>query len=203
MNQLVSETASAQRLDSGLRALCAIAGYFRIAADPEQLASELALSRPAEAADLVRAANRIGLKARLVADVDADRLATLPPPAILRLSNGGFALFAGQNQAGLWRIIDPITRIERGLELEALFGEIAPEVILVGRRLGGPGIDPRSFSLRWFLPSIWRYRRPLAHVLIASLFVQIFALITPLFFQVIVDKVLAHKSSATLLVLVA
>jgi subfamily B ATP-binding cassette protein HlyB/CyaB len=203
MNKLVSETASAQRLDSGLRALCGIAGYFRIAADPELLAAELALTRPSEADDLIRAANRIGLRARLIPDADTDRLATIPPPAILRLNDGTFVLFAGQNQAGLWRIIDPTTRIERGLELEALYAEIMPEVILVGRRLGGPGIDPRSFSLRWFLPSIWRYRRPLAHVLLASLFVQIFALVTPLFFQVIVDKVLAHKSSATLIVLVA
>jgi subfamily B ATP-binding cassette protein HlyB/CyaB len=42
----------------------------------------------------------------------------------------------------------------------------------------------------------------MAHVLIASFFVQIFALVTPLFFQVIVDKVLAHKSNSTLFVLV-
>ena len=69
------------------------------------------------------------------------------------------------------------------------------EVVLVTRRLGGAGVDPNTFGFRWFLPSIWRYRKPLAHVLIASLFVQIFALITPLFFQIVVDKVLVHKGS--------
>jgi subfamily B ATP-binding cassette protein HlyB/CyaB len=52
------------------------------------------------------------------------------------------------------------------------------------------------------MPSIWRYRKPLAHVLIASLFAQVFALATPVFFQVVVDKVLAHKSNDTLIVLV-
>ena len=35
-----------------------------------------------------------------------------------------------------------------------------------------------------------------------SLFVQIFALVTPLFFQVIVDKVLPHKGYSTLFVMV-
>jgi ABC-type bacteriocin/lantibiotic exporter with double-glycine peptidase domain len=49
------------------------------------------------------------------------------------------------------------------------------------------------FGMRWFLPTLWRYRRPLGHVLAASLFVQIFALATPLIFQVIVDKLLTHK----------
>ena len=54
--------------------------------------------------------------------------------------------------------------------------------------------------MSWFLPSIWRYRRPLGHVLLASLFVQLFALITPLFFQIVVDKVLVHKGMSTLIV---
>jgi subfamily B ATP-binding cassette protein HlyB/CyaB len=49
---------------------------------------------------------------------------------------------------------------------------------------------------------IWRYRRPLGHVLAASLFVQIFALTTPLFFEVVVDKVLTHRGSEILFVLV-
>ena len=33
-------------LDRGLRALCGIAAYYRIGADPVQLARELALGRP-------------------------------------------------------------------------------------------------------------------------------------------------------------
>jgi len=203
MTQLIRETVLPQRLDSGLHALCGIAGYFRVAADPDLIASELALhARAAEAADIVRAANRIGLKARIVDNVSADRLATIPAPAILRLQNGAFALFGGRNSSGQWRIIDPITRIETVLRPETLSAESQPEVILVGRRIGGPGVSPRSLSFRWFVPSIWRYRKPLAHVLIASLFAQVFALATPVFFQVVVDKVLAHKSNDTLIVLV-
>src|SRR6202012_5237964 len=44
---------------------------------------------------------------------------------------------------------------------------------------------------------------PLTHVLVASLFVQLFALVTPLFFQIVIDKVLVHKSQSTLIVVVA
>ena len=70
------------------------------------------------------------------------------------------------------------------------------------RRSRGAGIDPATFGFRWFLPSIWRYRRPLAHVLVASLFVQLFALVTPLFFQIVIDKVLVHKGLSTLVVVI-
>src|SRR5262249_36011169 len=77
----------------------------------------------------------------------------------------------------------------------------AGELILVTRRWRGPGADPASFGFRWFLPSIWRYRKPLSQILIASLIVQVFALATPLLFQVIIDKVLVHKGFSTLTVI--
>jgi subfamily B ATP-binding cassette protein HlyB/CyaB len=37
----------------------------------------------------------------------------------------------------------------------------------------------------------------LAEVLVASFFLQLFALVTPLFFQIVIDKVLAHRSLPT------
>lgn len=88
------------------------------------------------------------------------------------------------------------------MSAESVATEFLPFVILVGRRIGGSGADPRTFGFSWFLPSLVRYRKPLIHVLIASLFLQLFALGTPLFFQVIVDKVLANESYSTLVVMV-
>src|SRR5579863_2067487 len=55
------------RADAGLFALATIAGHYRIAADPFQLAHDLGLgARTARGEDLVRAARRIGLKSRLL-----------------------------------------------------------------------------------------------------------------------------------------
>ena len=59
-----------------------------------------------------------------------------------------------------------------------------------------------GFSLSWFLPSIFRYRKALLQVLVASLFIQLCGLITPLFFQITVDKVLVHRSYSTLVMIV-
>ena len=189
--------------DSGVRALCGIAAYFRIAADPVALQRELSLlNRSARSRDLVLAAQHIGLKARLLENIGAARLSSLPTPAIVRLRSGPYQVYGGKTPSNLYRIVDPITREDRELSLDALFNEIEPEAILLSRKIGGEGVDPESFGLRWFLPSIWRYRRPLGHVLFASFIVQIFALVTPLFFQVVIDKVLSHKGYDTLFVLV-
>lgn len=190
-------------VETGLRALCMIAGYYRIPADPQQLSVELALqSRMAEPADVVRAAMRIGLRARIVAPLGRERLAKLPTPAIMQLRTGLFVIFAGLNPVGYVRLVDPLTFMERQIDFDTLLSDANPFAILIKRRFQGAGADPTSSGFRWFLPSVWRYRKPLAHVLLASLFVQIFALATPLFFQLIVDKVLVHKSNETLIVLV-
>ncbi|OWV69410.1 peptidase C39 [Rhizobium sp. R634] len=196
--------APAQPLDSGLRALCGIAAYYRIAADPTHLHHELSLGTGvAGEREILRAAAAIGLKARTTINLTEARLKTLPVPAIVRLSEGTFAVLGGPMASGLYRLVDPITRIDREVTASDLLRECGASAILVARKLGGAGADPRIFGLKWFLPSIWRYRKPLAHVLVASLFVQIFALVTPLFFQVVVDKVLTHKGYSTLFVLVA
>ena len=191
-----------KRPDSGLAAIAAIAGYFRIASNPDVLARDLALSKPAGRSDLLRAAKLVGLKAKHLEIQSDARLATLPTPAVACLTDGRFAVFGGAAPGNSWRIIDPTDFSSRNLAAHELLAETSGHFILLQRRLAGPGASRGNFGFRWFLPSIWRYRQAFAHVLLASLIVQIFALVTPLFFQVVVDKVLAHRSYSTLIVLV-
>jgi subfamily B ATP-binding cassette protein HlyB/CyaB len=73
-------------------------------------------------------------------------------------------------------------------------------LVLVTRRASLIGL-PEVFDLRWFVTAIHRYRRVLGEVLVASFFLQMLGLAAPLFFQVIVDKVLVHRSLSTLDVL--
>ena len=94
---------------------------------------------------------------------------------------------------GRYRLVSPVTRTAKIADPASLAACWSGEIILLRRRLGGAGVDPAAFNYRWFLASIWRYRRPFSHVMAASLFIQLFALITPLFFQVIIDKVLPYK----------
>lgn len=190
--------------DSGLHGLAGLAAYFRIPADPAHLARELALgNRSAGAEDIVRAAKLLGLKARILREATSDRLGRIPTPALARRRAGGYVVLGGPTPSGLYRTVDPATRADMERPIEEVAADLAPEIVLVQRRIGGPGLDPEGFSISWFVPSIWRYRRPLTHVVLASLVVQLFALVTPLFFQVVIDKVLVHRSASTLYVLVA
>ena len=200
MAMLNSIDCSESTPDCGILALCAVAGYHRIAADPAHLSRELALKDArATSTDVIRAAKLIGLRARSIRPKDRAKLLTIPTPALVRLSDGGFAVFGGATANKCFRLVDPRTRLARDLPREDFLAALDGEAILVQKRL--TEAVSSAFGFSWFLPSIWRYRKPLGHVLLASLFVQIFALVTPIFFQIVVDKVLTHKSWSTLYVL--
>ncbi len=59
-----------------------------------------------------------------------------------------------------------------------------------------------KFDIRWFVPEFLKHKSLLAEVLFFSFVLQILALISPLFFQVVMDKVLVHQAFTTLDVLV-
>ncbi len=199
-----SQAAAIQRgfgADAGLSALAFVAGHYQIGADALQLIHDSGLGqKPSGTDDVVRMAKRIGLKARLQSNQPTSRLQTIPLPAILRLKDGTFAVAALRFPDGRLRLAHATRRAFKDDTPEQIAAAWTGEIILLTRRFGGPGADPATFSFRWFIPSIWRYRWPLAHVLLASLFLQLFALVTPLFFQIVIDKVLVHKGMSTLIV---
>src|SRR5271157_1536418 len=119
LNQYVApEGPSWQAAHTGLKALCGIAAYYRIAADPAHLVKELALQDAGVSdKDLVRAAKLIGLKARIIENPSAERLSGAPVPALLRLKTGGYGILGGETAAGDYRLVDPVTRVAREISL--------------------------------------------------------------------------------------
>lgn len=59
----------------------------------------------------------------------------------------------------------------------------------------------RKFGFSWFIPELLKHKRLWQEVLLASLVIQLIALATPLFTQAIIDKVIAHRSESTLIVI--
>lgn len=169
--------------DSGLVALCAIASHYRIAADPKRLTHELAIPGRSHSRDILRAAKNIGLKARLIHAKSEKRIAALPVPAIACFIDGSYGLYLGTANNGMHNIADPESLAVRQMDIATLLEAGNGAFILVQRRFAGPGVSKDTFGFRWFLPSLFRYRKAFGHVLVASLFVQIFALVTPLFFR--------------------
>ncbi len=58
------------------------------------------------------------------------------------------------------------------------------------------------FDVSWFIPEFVKHRKLISEVLLFSIMLQLLALATPLFFQVVMDKVLVHRALSTLDVLV-
>jgi ATP-binding cassette, subfamily B, bacterial HlyB/CyaB len=83
-----------------------------------------------------------------------------------------------------------------------LASELEPRVLLVRHDKPEPlaGEDEaRGFGFRWFCNELLRHKSVWRDVLAASLFIQLIGLATPLFTQVVIDKVVVHQTSSTLI----
>jgi HlyB family type I secretion system ABC transporter len=141
-------------------------------------------------------AELMGLNAQLVT-VPATAVSRLQAPALVRWKDHLAVLFQisekelvlGIPQKGILRC--------KPSEFMQLWGEEGQVLLLKTT----PQTPQQRFSLSWFLPSLWRYRKVLFEVLVASFFVQLFGLANPLIVQIIIDKVLVQNSLDTLQVL--
>lgn len=186
-------------IDSGLVSLSIIARILRIPADHRELARRyLSGGRPATAEDLVRIARKLGLKSRIV-HTRWERLSKTPLPGIVESRDGTFLVISQvpDNRIVVHRPTEARGRVLERAEFER---DWSGRVILVGRRSARAAL-PDVFDLRWFLSAVRRYRWVFGEVLFASFFLQVLGLVSPLFFQVVVDKVLVHRSLSTLDVL--
>ena len=183
--------------DSGLEALVTLLHFQGVAADRERIRHRLATDKLG-ASEILRCARTLGLKAR-ACHADWARLARMPLPAIASLRDGTFMVIAKTAEdKALVQHCDARPTVMTRAELAAIWDG---GLILMTRRAGLSDLT-RRFDITWFLGAIQKYRHLLSEVLLASFFLQVFALISPLFFQVVIDKVLVHRSLSTLDVLV-
>ncbi|MBM4322813.1 MAG: type I secretion system permease/ATPase [Deltaproteobacteria bacterium] len=193
------EIREPKRIDTGLMCLVMVAGYHGLAVDPEQLRHTLALGPEGMGTiDILRGARELGLKAK-EAQVSFDRLKHLHMPAIASFDGGKYIVLA-KTDSDKVLIFDPGEGKPQLLSKNDFIGQWKERIILLTYRKSTAPSE-RPFGLTWFLPSIWKYRKPLFEVLTASLILQIFGLVTPVFTQVIIDKVLVHRGITTLNVL--
>ena len=125
------------------------------------------------------------------------RLTSLPLPAIAEGTDGCYFILARSDADTV--LVQEVGRPPAQWTRNELAARWAGGLIVFTLRDTVSGSFSR-FGLSWFLPVVAPFKRIFAEVLIISLFIQIAALATPLFFQVIIDKVLIHKGVSTLTV---
>ena len=200
-----------------LAALCLVARFHQVAADPQTLAHQLGIapSDDVDASVLLRAAKHLGLKAKL-SKSRPDRLKLVPLPALAFLkpaddaansdgTGGGQARTVILAQCDGQRVLfqDPATPANRPTieSVDVFANQWTGELILITSHAALAG-ELAKFDFSWFVPALVKYRKLLGEVLLISFMLQLFALVSPLFFQVVMDKVLVHRGLTTLDVLV-
>lgn len=200
-------------MDTGLHALVAMAGFHQLPAEPDQLAHQFSESGESFSdPQLLQAAKALTLKAKqLTPGIDALSNAMLP--AIANARDGSYFIVArlSDNEAssdvqvsatGVGVLIHDLRETApRSMSLDEFETLWSGELIALTRRQGFGESLQQKFDISWYIPSLAKYRKLFGEVLIASFFLQLFALVMQLFFQVVMDKVLVHRGFTTLDVL--
>ncbi|HKT35550.1 MAG TPA: cysteine peptidase family C39 domain-containing protein, partial [Nitrospira sp.] len=185
--------------DTGLICLLILARFYDLPAEGSQLRHLYGQSgQLLSDTELLRAAKHLGLKAGIV-KTSWRKLAATPLPAVLKRKDGRYAVLAKVDGEKVL-IQDPTEGRPLVLTREQVESAWTGELLLFAKRANLRPQDLK-FDFTWFIPAIVKYRKFLGEVLVASFVLQLFALLTPLFTQVVIDKVLVHKGFTTLHVL--
>ncbi|HMP78261.1 MAG TPA: peptidase domain-containing ABC transporter [Pirellulaceae bacterium] len=197
---------------TAVRCLGLIGRHHGLDISAERLIHEYSLeTEEPDTRRILRMARDSGLKAKL-ARLTWKHLERMQDafPVMARLSNGNWVIIVGMrakpSEDGkaetMVAVFDPLADSAGFLFLSRAEFERswAGETLLMKRtyRL----LDQNQpFSLRWFVPELWRQRTAFTDVIVAALFLHLIALIIPLYFQIVVDKVLVNSAMATLQVI--
>jgi len=198
---------------TGLKALVAVARHLGLDWSLPRILHVYGQSRELDAEQLARAARLEGLKA-IVHRIDWNRLQRFHKltPLLACLGNGDYVVVL---QTGVQP--PPGAIADTGLHV-VLFNPRSPganlypvprdeflrqwsgEIILL-KRIYKLTDTNRRFDLRWFIPEFWRQRALLRNVVIAALAMHVLALAVPVFFQIVIDRVLTYLNVSTLIVI--
>jgi len=184
-------------IDPALFCLAIVARYHGISIDMATIRHQFGQAGPLSSFDLLRACKHVGLKAG-EAECSIERLARRPMPAIVRLLDSFAVLLKVTNDKYLIQYTDKkraesLTRAEFQHQWNG-------KLLQVTRRQDDA--TSTEFGLHWFINAVRKYTPVMREVIMASAFIQVFALVSPLVFMLVIDKVLSHRSLSTLDVLV-
>ncbi|XLZ68999.1 peptidase domain-containing ABC transporter [Massilia sp. SR12] len=192
---------------TAVQCLTAVAQHHGLQINPERLIDDYALGAKEPGNGLLlRMANDIGLKAT-AGTLTWEGLQNQDGvfPLLARLNNGNMVIVIGARSGegdGQVAILDPAAgnaQVEM-LARAAFTARWGGEVVFARRqhKLTDPN---QPFGLRWFIPEILRQKAAFRDIFIAAIAMQMLALASPIFFQLVIDKVLNHQSVTTLWVL--
>jgi ATP-binding cassette, subfamily B, bacterial HlyB/CyaB len=190
-----------------IQCLAAVAQHHRLPINPERLIEDYALGREEPpVATVLRIAADIGLKARLDT-LSWDTLLAQGGvfPVIARMADGNcvIVMAATPNDGGQVAILNPLADNPTAVLMvgqELFCGQWKGDVFFV-KRIFAAAEASQPFGFRWFIPEILKQKTAFRDIALAAMAMHVLALASPMFFQLVIDKVLVHQSMSTLWVL--
>ncbi|MBM7623237.1 peptidase domain-containing ABC transporter [Sporohalobacter salinus] len=181
-----------------LRSFIIIAKLNHISLNENQLDHRFALEdKDMTEKDLLRISKKVGLKAKSKT-TNYDKILELPKPMLVENTDGKFIVLAKANEDEVL-ILDPDKKKSEKYSKDEFIEDWTGKVILVKDK--DMRLENIKFGLKWFIPSILKYKKSFINVLIAAFTLQIIGLVSPFIIQTVIDKVLVHKAFTTLKVL--
>ncbi len=185
-------------VDPGIYCFITIARFHGVNADPEQIKHALAIGPEGmKEVDILRAAKELKLKAK-AADVKFKDLNKMTLPAIVGTNDGGFIILA-KIEGDKILVLFPDENAPKVIDAVNFREQWNGRIMLFAQRFWKQ--NEQTFGIRWFIPSIIKYKKPLFDVMLSAFTLQILGLFSPIITQVVIDKVLVHHGVTTLDVL--
>ncbi len=194
---------------TSLQCLAFIARHHGIDLAPERLMHDYAVTdKPVTNRQLLRMAKDAGLRARQ-ATLSWTSLVQMGEayPVLAQLDNGNWVIIASATAGGIGaqqmiRVLDPLAhRPEELLLTEEQFAKCWHGTVILAKRNFRLSDADQPFGFRWFVPELVRQRSLFVDVAMAAFVLYALGLAMPIFFQLVIDKVLVHETYATLTVL--
>lgn len=187
-------------MQSGLVCFELVARISRIPVDIRSVKREYGINEDeVTREELLLVAKNFGFRARLKTFPLTKLIQKYPLPAIAILKDDTYAVIlrASAEEKKLLLFL-PSEMAAKPVGFEEFEDLCQEESIVLKHKLVSLQV---AFGFKWFYSEIVKYRNVMAEVLTGSFVVQLFGLVTPLFTQVILDKVIVHRSMTTLDVL--
>ncbi|EJD6473716.1 type I secretion system permease/ATPase [Providencia rettgeri] len=176
----------------GLDALVWVAKYYQNNVSSDQLRHAIGMQTlsPTEW-EIRECAHTLGYETELIT-ARYTQLITLPLPALIYI-DGFWQVISQENELIL---INPTNEERKPIHNSIGHQETEYDVLLIKEQLEPE--QKKAFGFSWFIPSVLRQHVKLRNIFILSAIIQLFALISPLLFQNLIDKVLVGRSLSNL-----
>ena len=149
--------------------------------------------------ELIRIIKSSDFKAKIKNILPEDIESKYPLPAIIIQNDGAYSCLLRINSKDKKVLVfNPTEKQPKELTFDELTQLCNNEFIILSHKIFNSQI---KFGFEWFFAEIMTYKQVILEVLLGSFIVQLFGLVTPLFTQVILDKVIVHRTLTTLDVL--